>query len=174
MPYMTNEIPCKCCREKGKEFRLKWHSINQKYYLQSSCTDCEKKKFQIYQKQNLENFRIVNRQQYLNRVGKLSRRSTLEMTPELRIEYSRQKSNLRCTRAKKARVSWDKELTDFIYKEANVLRKNRNTLTGFEWHIDHIIPLKGKQVCGLHTWNNFAVIPKVDNLRKGNNYSVHD
>jgi hypothetical protein len=28
--------------------------------------------------------------------------------------------------------------------------------------------------CGLHGWNNFAVIPKVENLRKGNYHPVHD
>ena len=49
-----------------------------------------------------------------------------------------------------------------------------NKLTGIEWHVDHIIPLKGDVVCGLHVWNNFAVIPKVDNLRKGNYHPVHD
>ena len=41
-------------------------------------------------------------------------------------------------------------------------------------YVDHIIPLKGNAVCGLHVWNNFAVIPKVDNLRKGNYHPVHD
>ena len=86
----------------------------------------------------------------------------------------RNKSNLRCTRAKQARVLWDLELTKFVYSEAHKLRKLRNNITGFDWHVDHIIPLKGVLVCGLHVWNNFAVIPKVNNLRKGNNYPVHD
>jgi hypothetical protein len=58
--------------------------------------------------------------------------------------------------------------------EAQNLRKMRNIYTKFEWHVDHIIPLKGNNVCGLHVWNNFAVIPKVDNLRKGNYHPVHD
>ena len=116
----------------------------------------------------------ANRAAYKKKVGELVRRSPLEMTDELRKEWARDKATKRATRAKQARVSWDKELTDFIYMEAHDLRKQRNQLTGFDWHVDHVIPLKGKTVCGLHVWNNFAVIPKVDNLRKGNYYSVHD
>lgn len=118
--------------------------------------------------------REVNRRAYLKKVGQFKRRSPLQMTAELRAAWSRDKANARTTRAKHARVVWDKEFTDLVYKEAHELRKLRNSSTGIEWHVDHVIPLKGKGVCGLHVWNNFAVIPKVDNLRKGNNHSVHD
>lgn len=96
------------------------------------------------------------------------------MTDELRRQYALDKALKRATRTKHARVSWDKDLTDFIYMEAHSLRKLRNEFTNIEWHVDHIVPLKGHNVCGLHIWNNFAVIPKVNNLRKGNYYSIHD
>jgi 5-methylcytosine-specific restriction endonuclease McrA len=84
----------------------------------------------------------------------------------------RKKSQLRCTRAKQARRT--DELTIFAYSEAHSLRILRDKLTGIKWHVDHIIPLKGKLVSGLHVWNNFAVIPKVENLRKGAKHSLHD
>ena len=57
-----------------------------------------------------------------------------------------------------------------IYKEAARLTET----SGIIHHVDHIIPLVNPLVCGLHVWNNFAVIPKVDNLRKGNYHPVHD
>lgn len=93
-------------------------------------------------------------------------------TPESRAQWNRDKSNRRCSRAKQARFT--DEFTAFVTKEAHDLRKQRFLTTGIEWHVDHVIPLKGKTVSGLHIWSNLAVIPKVENLRKGNNHSIHD
>jgi len=44
--------------------------------------------------------------------------------------------------------------------------------TGFSWHVDHIIPLQGKLVSGLHVSNNLQVIPGIDNIKKHNKYEV--
>lgn len=82
------------------------------------------------------------------------------------------KANRRCTRAKQARF-YD-ELTEFVVKEAHDLRRLRNNLTGFEWQVDHIVPLVNTLVCGLHIWSNLRVIPKIQNLSKGNKFAIHE
>lgn len=69
-------------------------------------------------------------------------------------------------------VEWDAELTAFVIEEAHHLRGLRDILTGFKWHVDHIIPLVGKIVSGLHIWNNIQVIPATLNLRKNNFYET--
>lgn len=52
------------------------------------------------------------------------------------------------------------------YQLAAMLSKN----TGEEWHVDHIIPINGKIVSGLHVPNNLRVITAKENYLKQNKY----
>jgi hypothetical protein len=44
--------------------------------------------------------------------------------------------------------------------------------TGIIHHVDHIIPLQGKKVSGLHVFSNLRVIPGTDNVKKSNSYQI--
>jgi len=64
--------------------------------------------------------------------------------------------------------NWLNENDIWMIKEAYDLAALRTKLFGFSWHVDHIIPLQGKTVSGLHVPTNLQVIPWLDNIRKHN------
>lgn len=58
----------------------------------------------------------------------------------------------------------------FFIEEIYDLARLRTKHTGYEWQVDHIVPLRSKLVCGLHWEGNLRVIPKKANLQKSNRH----
>lgn len=73
-------------------------------------------------------------------------------------------------RAKKIQAlpTWYGEFDAFVMHEALLLAKARKLATGFNWHMDHMIPLHSKTASGLHCAHNIQVIPEWMNCSKGN------
>ena len=62
----------------------------------------------------------------------------------------------------------DRSAIRIFYIEA----RNLTLQTGVKHHVDHIIPLRGKHVSGLHIESNLQVIPATANIKKRNHFDA--
>jgi hypothetical protein len=87
--------------------------------------------------------------------------------PEVKAQRAK-RQKAREAQKRNAEYRWNPELHDLVMEEAYLLAQLRKIATGVVHHVDHIVPLQGRMVCGLHVWNNVRVIPMLDNISKGN------
>lgn len=85
------------------------------------------------------------------------------------LEKDAARSGRRRARTLCATPVWANE---FFISEAYALAKLRTQVSGYRWHVDHIVPLQGRKVCGLHVEHNLQVIPGIVNMRKNNKHSI--
>jgi hypothetical protein len=117
---------------------------------------------------------IVDRKIYQREYAKTEKAKTQ------RKEYEKTDKFIAARRNKKAKQragllqrtpKWLTEDDKWIIKEAYSLAVLREKIFGFKWEVDHIIPLRGKTVSGLHVPTNFQVIPMVENRKKSASFS---
>ena len=68
--------------------------------------------------------------------------------------------------------AWLTEDDFWMLEQAYELAALRSKMFGFQWHVDHIVPLQGEIVSGLHVPTNVQVIPGFENVSKGNKFEA--
>lgn len=151
--------------------------------LEGKCKDCKSAYRKAYYSKNKarerarnDAWKSSNPERYAE-IGREHYRANKEVHNSLtRAHYYKNKGMYRAKDAKyrasklKATPSWltEKQLRDIqiIYTACTKVTER----TGKSHHVDHIVPLQGKNVCGLHVPWNLAIIPASMNLAKSNTY----
>ena len=58
-----------------------------------------------------------------------------------------------------------------VWADLDAIRQIYTEAAAQGMHVDHIIPLRSKFVCGLHVQNNLQLLEPVENMRKNNSFN---
>lgn len=163
---MSSEVKvCKGCSQ-ILSTQMFYLSKNTKDGLRGKCKDCTNQRNNFWYSQNKES--VCRRtQQY-----KSQRRAAIREkgTEYYRLNKSKYLANyskrLNCKR--KATPAWltkdqEKAIADYYW-----LANDLYAITGEKYHVDHIVPIQGKNVCGLHVPWNLQILPSDINISKSN------
>lgn len=163
------------------QFRLRWR--NGKYSPRSQCKPCESKQQVIrnrrklkededYRKESLDRISNWGEKNHERRLEAERARKTVKYREdfEYRSSVLHQAASYR-SRKRNAQPPWlTQESLDEIKNIYRVSAKVTKA-TGKPHDVDHIIPLRGKNICGLHVPWNLRVLPASMNRSKGNAFS---
>lgn len=146
---------------------------NSKDGYQSHCKACDNKRVAARKEKNKEQTKaaqaIADRTKYLkNKERILARNKVWKVANPARMQAADAKR--RAARMQRT-PAWLTEDDLWFIEQAHDIAQKRTQVLGFSWHVDHIVPLQGKLVSGLHVPHNMQVIPAVDNCRKANNFT---
>lgn len=153
-----SEVRLKCCTKCGveKPWTLDFFPGNGGDQIRGTCKPCyalKKAAYDVkYRQANLERIKAYRRQHYVD-------------NKSVYVEHaSRRKRGIR------GHPVWDAELNDLVLVEARSLVRKRQADCPVDggWHLEHIVPVKHPNACGLHNAWNIQVVPAKWNMAKSN------
>jgi hypothetical protein len=135
--------------------------------LTTRCKDCLRGIMRSYRARNA--VRLAEEKAQWQRDNKEKRNAAIakyqKRHPERLAATRAQSSAKRRARRIGSTPAWANR---FFIGEAYRLARLRSQLLGYEWEVDHIVPLRSDIVCGLHVEHNLQVIAATDNTKKSN------
>lgn len=150
-------------REKNKA-RVKreqeeWRKANKEYLSQKNKEYRSSERGKQIRQQSYERNREQKRKYDKNR---------RQNVPGVREKYNATSAKYRAAKLKATPLWFEKEKVELLYVQSKLLTES----TGTKHNVDHIVPLQGELVCGLHCLDNLQVIPALDNISKSNSFQI--
>lgn len=165
----TGACKCEACKKVDVERSKKWAQTNR-----DKVNNAASRYYYRNKKERIENQKRLNK---LNPQWKEKAKQNLfEKDPEYYKKYylkyyetNKDEYYKRCVlyrrRSRKATPLWE---DGSGFKDLIKLAREMRDATGFDWDIDHCVPLKAKKASGLNCVANLQVIPAIMNRKKGN------
>ena len=129
------------------------------------CKKCVNEQHTNYVKNNKEKV-LLNAKAWRNKNWNIVKKKAAEYKKLNRARYTALQAERRAKQLQ-ATPSWA-NLKDI--ERVYIAASNVSKSTKIKHHVDHIIPLQGENICGLHIFNNLCIIPAKMNLQKGNTF----
>jgi len=132
---------------------------------------------------NIEKYRAISQRSYADNalknceVAAQYRLNNMESVKASKKQYAQNNKhviNAAVARRRAAKLqrtpAWLTEDDHWMIKQTYELATLRTKMFGFQWHVDHVVPLQGETVSGLHVPWNLQVIPAKINVSKKNRW----
>lgn len=186
MERITEKQCAMCCVTKPAQENFLW--VKTRYH--SWCHECRKERKRKWYLDNQESEKAKAKESYKSyyplhkdeikaRTIEWQRKNKEKYSIKSRRHYEKNKeksfaqsAKYRASRRNACPVWLDdrmkKQIEDFYAKALKISQE-----TGVAHEVDHIVPLSGEIVCGLHVPWNLQVITRFENRSKRNNWSVN-
>lgn len=168
---------CYTCKQKLPISCFYAQKVN-KDGLNGSCKDCVKARATAWNKNNKvrrreiskesdARYALVKRQK--SKIWRDSNKSSISLymkarKRENRFQYNAYENKRRASKLNATPAWANYKYIEMFYK----LAKEEEKDLGIKIHVDHIVPLKSKYVCGLHNEFNLQLLPAKENAKKLN------
>jgi len=160
------EIFKKCIHCDAEKIESLFHFNTSRKKYEGSCLECWTKKRKENNLRNLEGNRASKKRYVQNNPDKVKK--SKQKWKENNIGKVKADKAKRKERVAQATPKWLTPIQIEAIQNAYFMADLRTQCFDDYYHVDHIIPICGKNVCGLNVPWNLEVIKASENLKKGN------